>query len=91
MLINYVGGCQVLKERDLSQSASLGEVGGVVDVHCKLCGSVLRRLKREGFMQQKVYPIFGYYPWECPVCRKPSMVKMRYMRKRRTVQEQSSD
>jgi hypothetical protein len=42
-------------------------------------------------MQERVYSRFGYYPWECPICRKPTMVRKQYMRKKRTVQENSTD
>ena len=30
----------------------------------------MRRLPRVGFLQEKVLPRFGLYPWECPTCRK---------------------
>jgi hypothetical protein len=42
-------------------------------------------------MQQRVYSLFGYYPWECPICRNPVLVKKQYMRKKRSAQEQSID
>jgi hypothetical protein len=44
----------------------------------------MRRLLRESFLQKHVYPLFGYYPWECPLCRKPVLLKVRRMRKRRS-------
>jgi hypothetical protein len=53
---------------------------------CKHCGSKLRRLARAGFLQQRVYPLFGFYPWECPVCRKVLMLKKQYRRKTRREQ-----
>ena len=46
---------------------------------CKCCGAArsLRREKRESLLQQKVFPLFGLYPWECALCR-----KVRYYRQR---------
>jgi len=47
-------------------------------VICKYCGNALRRLARQGFFQTKVYSRFGYFPWECPLCREPMMVKQQH-------------
>ena len=54
---------------------------------CPKCGSRLRRLERKGFLQQSVYPKFGYYPWECPVCRELIFRKKRHQLKRRRPEE----
>jgi len=56
-------------------------------MHCTECGTSLRRQERKSFLQQRIYPIFGFYPWYCPVCRKVTMLRKRYMRKRRRKQE----
>jgi hypothetical protein len=38
---------------------------------CNRCqGTAFRRVNREGFLQQVVYPYFGFYPWECVMCRR---------------------
>lgn len=38
---------------------------------CRKCGATsLRRESRFGFLQHKVFPVFGLYPWECVFCRK---------------------
>lgn len=39
---------------------------------CKCCGAErsLRREKRESFLQRRFFPMFGFYPWECALCRK---------------------
>lgn len=51
---------------------------------CPDCGSRhLRRLPRQGFLQQKVLPFFGYYPWECPICRETKFFKKRGKRVRK--------
>jgi len=50
-------------------------------MQCTKCGSNLRRLARKGFLQKEIFPRFGYYPWECPVCHGTIMLKKRYQRK----------
>ena len=60
-------------------------------MHCRDCGTPMRRLGRTGFLQLKVYPFFGFYPWECPLCRKVMMMKKQYVRKRRSMQENGAD
>jgi hypothetical protein len=45
---------------------------------CPRCGiDYLRRMSRSGFLQRVIYPIFGYYPWRCRVCRGSYMIKKR--------------
>ncbi len=57
------------------------------DVACPECGGLhLRRLPRQGFWQQKLYAYFGYFPWECPICRKTMMLKHRGKKRRRTAE-----
>jgi hypothetical protein len=56
----------------------------MMDMYCVTCGCEMRRLMRESFMQRKVYPLFGYYPWECPLCRELVMFKARHVRKRKS-------
>ncbi len=47
-------------------------------VHCRKCGSDrVYRVEREGFMEEKIYPLFGYYPWRCKICRDHVMVRKR--------------
>ncbi len=53
-------------------------------MYCVTCGCEMRRLMRESFMQRKVYPFFGYYPWECPLCRELVMYKVRHLRKKKS-------
>jgi hypothetical protein len=43
----------------------------------------MRRLGRAGFLLGRIYPLFGYYPWECPLCRKMRLMRMRGRRMRR--------
>ncbi|HEY0784886.1 MAG TPA: hypothetical protein VGD62_03385, partial [Acidobacteriaceae bacterium] len=45
---------------------------------CPQCEAIeLRRNGRVGFLQRKVYPRFGYFPWECGQCRQIFMLKQR--------------
>jgi DNA-directed RNA polymerase subunit RPC12/RpoP len=47
-------------------------------VVCPRCGSNhLSRLSRVGFLQKKIYPIFGYFPWQCTGCKGRVMIKKR--------------
>ncbi len=59
-------------------------VDGTSEFACPDCGSRhLRRLPRQGFMQLKVYPFFGYFPWECPICRQTRLYRKRGKRTHR--------
>jgi hypothetical protein len=52
-------------------------------VYCRYCGSDhVYRLYREGFLQEKIYPLFGFYPWRCKVCSAMMMLHRRRIRKR---------
>ena len=53
-------------------------------VRCEYCGNALRRLARQGFMQTEIYSRFGYYPWECPLCREPMLVRQQHRLKKRS-------
>jgi hypothetical protein len=35
---------------------------------CKECHHEPARIERKGFLQQKIYPLLGYYPWRCHGC-----------------------
>lgn len=37
----------------------------------------LARIARRGFMREHVYPKFGYYPWECAICRREYLIRKR--------------
>jgi len=53
-------------------------------MHCKVCGTSMRRVARDGFVQQHILPLFGFYPWQCPMCRSVSMYRKKNKRKRRS-------
>jgi len=47
-------------------------------VHCRWCGDdKVIRVHRKGFLQEKIYPIFGYYPWRCMHCGVQVMLRKR--------------
>lgn len=61
------------------------------EIACPACGSRrLRRLPRSGFLQKRVYSFFGYYPWECPICRQVRMFRERGKRVRKVRQPELS-
>ena len=45
---------------------------------CPACGhEQLARIARRGFLRTKVYPLLGFYPWECAMCRKEFLIRKR--------------
>jgi hypothetical protein len=44
---------------------------------CDRCGDRMRRLARKGFLQSKLFPVFGFYPWECFTCRDRKLLRSR--------------
>ena len=50
-------------------------------VPCPECGYEMRRAERKGFLQRIVYSFFGYYPWQCPLCKGHFMLKRRRRRR----------
>uniref|UniRef100_A0A372IR89 Uncharacterized protein n=1 Tax=Paracidobacterium acidisoli TaxID=2303751 RepID=A0A372IR89_9BACT len=50
----------------------------VIKLQCPKCGEFeLTRAHRAGFLQLRIYPKLGLYPWECAQCRRISMLKSR--------------
>lgn len=40
------------------------------------CGSsALRRVNRQGFLEESVLPKLGLYPWECAMCRRKTFLR----------------
>jgi hypothetical protein len=47
-------------------------------VHCDECGSdEVYRTIRKGLFQEKIYPLFGFYPWRCKGCGLRLMLRKR--------------
>jgi len=52
-------------------NAVIERTESIVKLSCPDCGRKdLRRLPRHGFWQRQVLFWFGYFPWECPLCRR---------------------
>lgn len=46
---------------------------------CSNCGSHhVFRTARTGFLRERVFPRFGYFPWECRICRAAFLLRMRH-------------
>jgi len=59
-------------------------------LHCPLCGCTpVRRVQRKGFLQSKVYSVFGFYPWVCMTCKMTSMLCKR--QERRSKKQKSAE
>src|SRR5208337_4072066 len=47
-------------------------------VQCPRCGSnYMKRMRRAGFLQERVYAILGYFPWRCTKCLGNFMLRKR--------------
>jgi hypothetical protein len=68
---------------DLDPS-SLAEPSRMLCPSCNRNG--MRRVKRTGLFQTRIFPIFGYYPWECSFCRAVKLFKSRGGRRSRRTQ-----
>jgi hypothetical protein len=45
---------------------------------CPKCQSGrMHRLKREGFVELRVAPLFGYFPWRCSDCKAELLLRAR--------------
>ncbi len=43
---------------------------------CFWCGSTrFRRVNRSGFLQRYVLSALGWFPWECVMCRRKTLVR----------------
>jgi hypothetical protein len=50
---------------------------------CPRChANGLRRIQRKGFWQKLVATRFGYFPWECKICRAVSLFRDRGIREK---------
>ena len=53
-------------------------------MQCPECHQMsMHRVSRSGFLETRIFPKFGYYPWECPRCEIKKLLKARGIRKRR--------
>ncbi len=48
----------------------------VTEKVCFWCGSTKFRLvNRAGFLQMHILSFFGFYPWECVICRRKTLLR----------------
>ncbi len=63
-------------------SGYVGQAGATAKIRCPSCGDGHpRRLERKGFLEKRVYPLFGYFPWFCASCKSTFLMRKRYRRK----------
>jgi DNA-directed RNA polymerase subunit RPC12/RpoP len=68
---------QEILAESISESRSVRE-----QIVCQKCGSgKVQRVFRDGFLQQVVYPLFGFYPWRCTTCGSRTLRRKRRRRK----------
>ena len=82
-----------IREREVTEGSrseiAAGTAAGFVKqaaattkIHCPHCGdSRPRRMERKGFLQERVLPVLGYYPWVCAACKSTFLMRKRYRRK----------
>ncbi|UWZ84772.1 hypothetical protein [Occallatibacter riparius] len=47
-------------------------------MNCPHCGvRALYRRERRGFLQCRVFPRLGFYPWRCASCRRSALLRLR--------------
>jgi hypothetical protein len=81
---------QVVRSAPNVRSSQVAEEA--TSILCPKCSSPrTHRMERQGFMQQKIYPFFGYFPWECKICRVTFLEKKRNKRKKSSSQERGAD
>ncbi|HEY3706149.1 MAG TPA: hypothetical protein VGL22_13890 [Terracidiphilus sp.] len=45
---------------------------------CPRCGDrALYRKDRRGWMQKRIYPLLGLFPWQCGSCRRSTLLRLR--------------
>lgn len=82
----------------MSDGMARGNLGGNIlemssareQVYCEKCGSdKVCRVFREGFLEEKIYSLFGYYPWRCRYCGLRTKLRKRGKVKRRDFPEEA--
>ena len=68
--------------QESTHAALAGDLGGIAKAgdgfYCKYCGSKqIFRVFRRGYLQETIYPLFGFYPWKCKVCHRSMLLRKR--------------
>jgi len=82
----------MIQEMEVSEESARGALAGnVVEmgrkrdvVYCPVCGGdQVYRVERRGVLQKRIYPILGFYPWQCRECDAVVMLRKRNRRRRK--------
>lgn len=47
-------------------------------MHCPACNCpIVQRAHRRGFLQTRLYPLLGFYPWQCQKCSRAFLMRDR--------------
>ncbi len=59
---------------------------------CPKCGQrEMARIARRGILRERVYPLLGMYPWQCPICGEELLLRRRGAKIRARAKEERSD
>ena len=50
---------------------------------CEHCSGTLERVRREGFVQERILPLFDRFPWRCVLCHHITYRSARHRRELR--------
>lgn len=60
------------------------------DLKCPKCHCRdVYRMQRVGILQIVLYPLLGYFPWECCRCRKTYLLKGRNFHEREQIEQRA--
>jgi transposase-like protein len=62
------------------------------DVVCPRCkAQSAMRINRTSFLERRIYPLFGYYPWKCGGCGSTFLYRFKGNKIRRRKSDKSSE
>jgi DNA-directed RNA polymerase subunit RPC12/RpoP len=60
-------------------------------MQCSNCGGKhLLRMRRTGFLEIRLFPAFGFYPWKCTDCKAKLLLRDRGKKRRKLTPQTSS-
>jgi predicted RNA-binding Zn-ribbon protein involved in translation (DUF1610 family) len=87
-----MSGAEIFQEPGVNEHRAGGAIAGnVVEighkrdvVYCPECGSdKVYRIERTGFLQRRVFPMLGFYPWVCKECGREELLRKRNRKRRK--------